>query len=260
MKEKNVMHISRREVLNNIIRFKDNLLERPGQLNKQKRSYRGLLNEETGDIRFSGKIPGPEHWKEIQIDVETGKRNEGCFQILDSRDKPLDPKQMALLAWRILQETMETLNQIASRHPSETKEMLPEEAAVQDLSEIHFSPFQSIEEIPGWVGPIDRMEAERLLKNKPIGTYLLRDGLDIAKVIARELADSNKMKVRSYICTVVEPEKKISDILLLLTDKGWILYRDNPDLHDSEYVYRNSPVELLHRLPFSPLSALGQQK
>ena len=58
------VQISRREVFNNIIRFKDNLLERRqdgAAAWAEERSYPVLLNKRTGDIRFTQKIESIEH-------------------------------------------------------------------------------------------------------------------------------------------------------------------------------------------------------
>src|SRR5580704_10637929 len=48
--------ITRREVLNNLIRFKDNLLEMEEVSEESERSYAILVNRHTGDIRFTRKI------------------------------------------------------------------------------------------------------------------------------------------------------------------------------------------------------------
>jgi hypothetical protein len=266
--------ISRREVLNNLIRFKDNLLEmrnedgRGGQEHSQKekknggRTYKVLLNRHTGDMRFAQKISNLEHhfgrpgkqkagaedWKEIHLFVEQKVPKEAVhFQVLDAQDQVIKPADLDPLAWRIARETVEVLNQKGKEVKSFRGEMLPEESVLADLSSIHLSVQNDrIEHLPGWVGPMERLEAENLLIGKPVGTYLLRDGDGITNAIAFHLAESNFISVHAYLLTIVEKEKKISDILFLQTDKGWTHYDDNTNLKEKEYRYYVSPEELLH--------------
>lgn len=89
--------------------------------------------------------------------------------------------------------------------------------------------------MPGWIGAVDRLKAETMLQSKPVGTYLLRNDVDFTNRAFRELEDSNHMPVNAFICTVKEPEEKISDILFLQTKKGWTTYEDNPDLSQNTY-------------------------
>lgn len=267
------IHISRREVMNNIIRFKDNLLdfkeeEKNKQKNLEKRLYRALVNRKTGDIRFisnglgldlknSHKEQLLEDWQEIQIDVETTAKNQAHFEAKDKHDNALQSNKLEPLAWHILHETLETLNHMAILHTAESSQILPEEAALQDLSDIHLSTMHgTIQEIRGWKGSIDRVGAEIQLKDQPIGTYILRSGDDLTRITATRLADANKMTIEPYICTCVEKNKKISDVLLLHTPQGWTLYRDNPDLFDPEYVYvlsLHGVLMHLHKIAKYPL-------
>ncbi len=50
------------------------------------------------------------------------------------------------------------------------------------------------------------------------------------------------------VCTFVDLEHKIVDILILKSAVGWTLYRDNPDLLDSEYSYKPFPETVIRNL------------
>ncbi|MES2273744.1 MAG: SH2 domain-containing protein [Chlamydiota bacterium] len=265
--------ISRREVLNNLIRFKDNLLEmrnedgrsqsehRGQQQKKKGRIYKVLLNRRTGDMRFAQKISNLEHhfgyagkqkagaedWKEVHLIVEQKLPREVHFEVLDAHDQVIKPADLDPLAWRITKETIAVLNQKGKEVKDLRGEMLPEESILEDLSSIHISAqHDRIEHLPGWVGAMERIEAENILIDKPVGTYLLRDGDKITNAIAFHLAESNFVSVHAYVLTLVEKEKKISDILFLQTDKGWTHYADNTHLEEREYHYYVSPEALLH--------------
>ncbi len=267
--------ISRREVMNNLIRFKDNLLEMRGEdrqrqdqeqeEEEQERKYKVLLNRKTGDMRFAQKISSLEYriakkkgkeesiedWKEVQIIVQQSNSHDPAhFEVRDSSDHSLKPSDIDPLAWRIASETLDILNKKAKEVKKTDGEMLVEEAVLQDLSSIHIaSPKEQIEDLPGWMGSISRIEAERRLENKPVGTYLLREGDEITLSIAFHFSEENRLSVRPYLLTIVEKEQKIADILLLYTNKGWTFYHDDPNLKDLiAYHYFPSPQSLLHQL------------
>jgi hypothetical protein len=249
------IQISRREVLNNIIRFKDNLLiqkESSRQEKGAKRLYRAHLNRQTGDLRFVEKgahLQRNKEWREVQINVDEDENYLAHFDARDEKNQPLEPSEIEPLAWHIFAETLDTLNLIASQHPLTEPQMLPEEAALEDLSEIHLAAITSkVQETPGWKGEIDRMEAEKKLQHQLPGTYLFRSADAITRVLAKELAHANHMAVQPFLVTIRDTEEKIDEALLLQTNRGWTVYRDNPDLTDSEYLYFTSLQEALKQL------------
>lgn len=258
-----VNEISRREVLNNLIRFKDHLLEMGGERRQGIRSYKVLLNRRTGDMRFAQKISSlehhiarkktqkesPEDWKEVRIIVHQESTPKAAhFEVCDTQSKPLKPSDIDPLAWRIASETLEVLNTRAEQVQSSNQPI--EEAVLHDLSSIHLAAQKErIEELPGWRGSISRIDAERKLMGKPTGTYLLRNGDEITLSISFHFAEENRLSIHPYLLTVVEKEDKIADILLLQTNKGWVLYHDDPNLTDPVlYHYHPSPQGLLHSL------------
>ena len=259
-----VIEITRREVLNNLIRFKDNLLEmhakEKAEVKKGGRVYKVLLNRRTGDMRFAQKISSleqhfprkakgsPEDWKEIHILVQQkSDRDPVHFEVVDAYDKELSQVDMEPLAWRIARETLDVLNIKGKEVRAVPLEMLPEEAALLDLSSIHLSTQQGrIDDLPGWKGPISRLQAESRLRGKSLGSYLLRDGDPVTRSTAVQLSLSNRQSIRAYALTMVEREKKISEYLLLHTDKGWMVYNDEPRL--LSYRFYHSPQELLQAL------------
>jgi hypothetical protein len=197
-----------------------------------------------GNIQGSAK-----EWKEIHLTVEPIKGEGIHCEIKDFQGRDLKESELAPIAWRIAKETVQVLNQKGKRIQSSSLESLPEEAALQDLSSIYLGPLkEKIEDLPGWFGSIDRLEAETLLSDQPEGTYLFRDADETAARIAFEIGEANRLSVYPYLFTLVEKDKKISDYLILQTDKGWVFYEDDPNLKDSYYQFRPSPQDLLHSL------------
>ncbi len=264
---KRAIEITRREVMNNIIRFQDTLLKskgHPQELGKG-RSYPVMLNFRTGDFRFAEEMSNLEHhfaspqtikqkaaleeWRNVQLQIWQRTKNHWECTLCDETDHKLRPRNLEPLAWRIIEETVDVLNEILQAQAPKTTESLPEKAALTDLSAIHLSTHPgSIEDLPGWKGPLDRFEAEASLKKAPKGTYVLRSGDEETKAVAFQLSQENGVRVKAYVCTVVESEKKISDILILHSVNGWTLYDDNPDLTDSQYIYSPSPQGVMLQL------------
>lgn len=262
--------IPRHEVMNNLIRFKENLSQMRGQTQEGERTYQVLLNQKTGRMRFPQKIRALEHhiakrtnketveeWKEVRIVVRQNSRREPVhFELLDTENHSLKSSDLEPLSWRVTKETLAVLNQKVKE--VKRSDMLPEEAALQDLSSIQFElQSDGIETLPGWMGSLNRIEAEVRLTGKMVGTYLIRDGDEITLWMSFQFAEENHLYIRPYLLTVVETEEKISDILLLKTDKGWILYNDDPNLADEiTYHYYPSPQSLvrsLHKIATNPL-------
>ena len=265
-----VYEISRREVLNNLIRFKENLSQMGGSRSESERTYKVLLNRKTGDMRFPQKISDlnsqmvsrgkkerAEDWKEVRIIVSQKSSQEVAhFEVRDAESHSLKSSELEPLAWRVAQETLEVLNQKVKE--VKATEMLPEEAVLQDLTSIHLeSQKERIENVPGWMGSLSRIEAEERLMGKTIGTYLLREGDEVTRWMSFHFGEENHLVIRPYLLTVVENEEKISDLLILKTNKGWILYSDNPNLKDEvTYHYHLSPESLvrsLHPIAINPL-------
>jgi len=270
------LEITRREVLNNLIRFKDSLLEMRGQKEgrqqkqekegrKGDRKYKVLLNRKTGDMRFAQRISALEHhiarkgskketaeeWKEIQIIVHQPNSHDAAhFEVRDAHDKAIKPADLDPIAWRVASETLSVLNIKAEEVKGQLPEMLGEEAALKDLSTIHLSSVKDrIDDLPGWMSCVSRIDAEKMLDGKPVGTYLLREGDELTIAISFHFEQENHLHIHPYILTVVEKEGKISDILLLQTNKGWILYFDDPNLNDSVlYEYYPSVQVILNHL------------
>ncbi len=250
------IEISRREVLNNVIRFKTKVWEEPFT-----EDLPLLLNTRTGDIRFAEKISHLEHptfsgrkpqkplaeWKKVQLHIAKEK-NRLQVELFEDKNHSLTERGLEPLAWRVVQETVEVLNEIIAKHT--TREKVSErtheavKAALKDLSHIRLTlPKGYMEDLPGWRGFVDRVAAEKELREAPKGTYVLRE-IDVAtRSIAFALSQENRTHIHAYVCTVVEAEEKISDILILHTSKGWTVYNDNPNL--SDYTYAPSPQSLL---------------
>lgn len=230
------IQVSRREVRDNLIRFREAALNE-GHFAERHHSYPILVNPHTGDMSFADRTGPLQQWQRAQLQV--WEKTRGHWEaLMDDTLKGLEP-----IAWNVLRETIEALNEWLAQQ----KTM---DVALATLPNVHVVQSHGhIENLPGWLGNMDRLKAEKLLEGAPKGTYILREGDEDTRAVAFHLAQENKMKVHAYVCTVVESGHKISDLLVLHTPQGWTLYQDNPDLFDSQYAYCPSPqgmILLLH--------------
>ena len=254
------MEPTRKQVIDNLRLLRDNLFDlREGKRSDrgtlQGRTYRVMMNKKTGGFRFPESIntlgsmisrPGnpkssPSDWKEIQIKVKD--ETVGIhFEIADNRGAPIELNDLEPLARTIAKETLNLLNQKGKQVPHITGKMLPEEYALRDLST------SGIEQLEGWHGAATRINAELLLSKWPVGTYLLREPERVTLWSSSLLEKENHVRLHTYILTVVEDQKKISDYQIIETDKGWTFYRDNPDIGDEKntiYVFHPTVQSLL---------------
>src|SRR5579862_5037103 len=102
------VHLSR-EVLDNLLRLKQSLVEQEPIVEPNRRLYRMLFNPDTGE--FVVKAADPRQYQSIQLDVQVEKANIAKFEVKDESGKPLEKQAMAPAAWRVMQETLQVLNQ-----------------------------------------------------------------------------------------------------------------------------------------------------
>lgn len=77
---------------------------------------------------------------------------------------------------------------------------------------------------------VSREGAERLLAKAEEGTYLVRHDELIDRVKRVWRRQLHTKEVNYFVVTVVGPERKIFERLIVKTPEGWRLYDDDPSL------------------------------
>jgi hypothetical protein len=63
------------------------------------------------------------------------------------------------------------------------------------------------------------------------------------------LAKSNQMAITPYLITIKDGHNKMAEQLILYTNRGWTIYRDNPNLNNTKYYsYFDSLEEAIKQL------------
>lgn len=238
--------IFQRGVVINVVRVRDEICAPSHRMHGHDQIFRGVLDGNTGTIRFPQNIQvldfghrrrdaGTAQWQEVEM-VVSERDGRPHFEIHVSYDRMDD------FARRVIEETLFALNQIAHYAKDAQIEL--------DLSKLHSRVEErEVQQLPGWKGKIGRVEAEELLKDAPVGSYLIRTDLEETEAMIEALAQSNNTPVWCCIVTVVETEDRIADMLLLCTSYGWTVRQDSQDLRDLViYQYELSASHLIEML------------
>lgn len=224
-------------VRNNIALFqhliKRFLKKRKLQYLTAKKAYKAFLNCKTGQLKFADLEEIKQlsnEWKPVIIQLHSIENEEGVFEVVAVKDpKEFPYKDLNAEAHMRLARTIHILNQI-SFDPKRGKNL---DLILRRIAQLSFE-FIELEEhqkniiYEAWHN-VDRIEAENLLKNSSVGTYLFRKDI-FAQTLEEEL---NKKFSEPVICitlTFKELEEKVSDKTLVYKNGIWLIYNDDPTL------------------------------
>jgi hypothetical protein len=211
------------QVVHNLARVKELL---PPSLDAP-HNYRLFFNRVTGEMHFADRQPLSKAWRPAQLVIRS-ERHHTSFSLNEENGDLLSRTGVRVAAWKVACEMLGVLNTLG---------VIPEESLIKQ---------PSLEEFKQWAGAIDRIEAERKLEHRPVGTYLIREGDPLAEEFARRLSEENNFLVNLYIVTYVAEEQKIVDTCILQTARGWTVYQDDPDLNKHYHFYPTTKQLLTH--------------
>lgn len=233
-------------VWENLFRLRDRVLSSVLPASSREGLYSALLHIETGEVRFPRNLEilaqdfpkfsreNVALWEEVVFRVHVSE--EGTILHIEKVGESLP---ISSVAKEVILDMMQMVN-AAGRgvvDPSVLFQRLLREKKEGDSLERH----------PSWQGNIDRIEMEKRLQGRTIGTFAVRQAEEIDRLIALALGQANGERVEVYVLAIVEPSHKVIERLLLRTKKGWILYADEPNL--SLYRWASSFSEIVQGLP-----------
>jgi len=229
-----------KQVLQNIERFK-HLIHRAGELQGKavaqtaKRGYKAYINILTGELKFNEpkKLFPLSKWKGIIIQLHPTE--EGAFEVLSSDGNNIfDCSELSPTAYAKLANTAKILNELSydPKHVRDTFWILAQLAALDfDVNEEEEGVRNFIHSC--WY-EVDRPEAEELLKDADVGTYLFRKD-EFAKDLEDSLDESLDIPINCITVTYKEKDGKIAEKTIVYRDGKWLFYDDDPNLSGRGY-------------------------
>lgn len=203
--------------------------------------FKAWLNRETGQLLFAevtkeSLFLAKEEWKPVDISYKYDPQAGEIVFLLEESEVPLQGfrcDDLTPIAFNIVRDTMTMLNNICHnlKGPSDldTKMSVLTKLTI-DGSVSHVDRNILIDT---W-HHVDRMEAEELLSDKPVGTYLFRKD-SFSEILEQQLCKQLKKPVKCFTLTYSQTNKKFSDITLVHYEGGWQYYDDDPSLKNRTF-------------------------
>lgn len=206
-------------------------------------TFAARINCLTGELIFSEdteseRIPKSKKWKPVCLRVRLGLHpEENCFEVLEEESNEvlfqcddLDPT-----ASRVMAQMIEVLNEVVGamrHHPDHVAKILQEIVHLELESK---RPTEAEGDIvhEAW-HQVGRLEAEDLLLNKAVGTFLFRKDR-FAEILEEQLSAHFREPIRCITLTYLDPDEKVVDQTLVSRAGKWYVYEDDPALEDSSF-------------------------
>lgn len=207
------------------------------QSTKSTLRYRTWIDCKTGQLCFTeeGKVPPQlknKEWKQLDLtcsyDVKSGQMR------LEERD----PSAINLkpTAMRIFQESIKAFKKLEN-----SSSCIVKVADQLLLSKI-------------W-HPVDRYEAESILLQQPIGTYLCRKDA-FAELLEEQLSSQLAKKISLWTLSVLQAGNKCSDYTLVHVDGSWQIYNDDISLSQKRFSSLSQLIESIKGICRYPLTLI----
>lgn len=237
------LHVKNQTVRKNIELFKK-ILDRQSYMDYplewvDNKSYLAFVNRKSGMIIFneiedSDSSLNQREWKPIRIAIKLNslEKDEGVFEIFeeDESETIFQRDDLDSLAYRILSETFKILNQVSRQYEARFYDV---HSFLSLLSHVEIG--EGIKKMEGkdlvheaW-HQVDRMGAEKILSAKECGTFIFRKD-DYAVILEEQLKKHFKEPIKCLTITYVDELKKICDKTVVLYNRRWQFYNDDPSL------------------------------
>ena len=222
-----------------IMKTKQKIIEK--QQKTATKAYAAFINRKTGEIRFAELEKNNDHfaskdWKSIRIQVRASEPEDtNVFEVTEERPEPgiFDYKDLEPRAYRIMTETIKLLNNLSTSSSASKNPV----SALEEISILEIEPLKEDRKkdiIHAAWHRVDRLGAEKLLRDQSVGTYLFRKD-EYAYGLEEKLNEHFKEKILCITLTYRSVDKKICDKTILLRGDQWMFYDDDPNLRAIYY-------------------------
>lgn len=221
--------------------------------------FNAWLNRKTGQFSFAevsekNQYLGKQEWKPVQFMYHYDQmKGEIAFFVYEAEEKRdvFHSQDLTADAFKILQKTMKVFSQITQqlKGPSDL------DTKISVLSRLIISPGVSHRDkniiIDLW-HEADRMEAESLLADFPVGTYFFRKD-PYAQLLEQQLERQLGKKIKCYTLTYSQENNRVTDHTLVLAEGDWQIYNDDPSLNQQRFSNLDEIITLLKGVLKYPL-------
>lgn len=218
--------------------------------------FKAWVNRETGqffvqEAALESSFFENNEWKPVEIScVYDPDKGEVCLLIEETAKESFHCDDLTPLAFSIMRDTMKILNEVFRRlkGPSD----LETKMAVATKLEIDVAESNKNILMECW-HPLDRFQAEAILWDEPVGTYLFRKD-SYAKILEEQLERSLGKKVKCFTLTFSQATLlKFSDFTLVHIEGYWLIYNDDPSLDQKRFTDLFDLLETLQGVLRHPL-------
>ena len=195
------------------------------------KSYHAFLNRSTGKLVFVDRYTDiaeydPKKWKELFVDYAYDCFSESFYATACENanvKEAFSLIDLTTIAVKTVKETIELLNALSLRVKGASSDSATKIQALCKL-QVDVELGQKNLLVAAWHS-VDRVGAEKLLKNEPVGTFLFRQD-PFAKMLSDQLSRELKKDIRCITLTFVSARQTVSDITLIHLDHQWRCYDD----------------------------------
>ena len=205
--------------------------------------FNAFINRKTGELLFEEEVhPGEglnsNKWKPLCLNFRppSAEGVNAGFEILEEQSNKtlFECVDLTPLARHILAQMIAALNTLVyeTPNPDNVKEVLKEIIQAQ----LEAPNPKSLEKdiVHNAWHPVDRLEAERLLEHRAVGTYLFRKD-EYVTILEEQLSSRWRVPVKCLTLTVLEPHDKVTDLTLVGKEGSWYIYDNDPSLEDTAF-------------------------
>ena len=201
--------------------------------------FKAWINRATGQFLFSDTLSesqflGKQDWKPVELSYLYNSETGDIAFLLEEvevKQRGFYSSDLAPEAFHIIQGTLKVINDLCRQ----IKSLTSLDAKISAIAQVAIDAITPRQDkrilIDAWHF-VDRMGAEDLLLNKPVGTYLFRKD-SYADILEQQLKKQHRKKVRCFTLTYAGSNLVICDLTLVEVDGAWQVYNDDPSLQQA---------------------------
>ncbi len=223
--------------------------------------YMAFVNRFNGEMFFIDLLPDPKlfkgkDWKSIEILCGFEPRKQAVFfeaveKIKGVSSRMFSCEDLSPLAYRVMSETMQALNQMG--HQLRRSKAI--EKSLAAFARLHLKDHLQNREkdiITATWHPRTRWDAEVFLNQHPYRSFLFRKD-EYADILEKALQKSLNKVITCYTLSFSSPEHKISDLTIVKDEGGWMIYDNDPKLEGKRYASVDAVLAQLREFCQNPL-------